>query len=144
MATKPKDTPIVKKKSKAGRPRKIDDKLAKLISGMAAIGHTAEEIGPFLGVNPKAITTTYREYYMEGFNRMKNSLRHAQFKKAVIEGHATMLIWMGKQFLDQTDNGPLNPDSDVGDVELVITVLKREKIIKKMKADQQAFETIEE
>ena len=58
--------------------------------------------------------------------------------------HATMLIWMGKQFLDQTDNGPLNPDSDVGDVELVITVLKREKIIKKMKADQQAFETIEE
>lgn len=132
MPSKPKATPIKKRSNhKGGKPRKLDDQQCKYITELAAIGHTAEEIGPFLNIHPTAITTTYRAEYLLGMNQMKNSLRHAQFVKGVKDGNVTMLIWLGKQHLGQTDLGPLNPGDNMSEVEMTITTIKKTKTVKK-------------
>ena len=44
-----------------------------------------------------------REAIEEGREGGKMSLRRAQYKAAAIKGNITMLIWLGKQYLGQSD-----------------------------------------
>lgn len=90
------------------RPRKdLDlDMLAKL----CAIQCTQEECAAVLSVSADTIDRRLNEKFGHGFADFyknhcaegKVSLRRAQFKLA-LAGNATMLIWLGKQWLDQTD-----------------------------------------
>jgi hypothetical protein len=92
-----------------GRPPKIvaDDKTLQTLSGLAKIQCTTKEASAVLGISeptfidflkrePKA-----RETWDNGRPSGRASLRRLQFKLA--ETNAAMAIWLGKQYLEQSD-----------------------------------------
>lgn len=89
-------------KKQAGRPAiKVD------LEQVERLGHiqcTVEEIAHILGVGVSTLYAYkgFSEAHEKGKQGGRESLRREQFKKAE-EGNTTMLIWLGKQFLEQTD-----------------------------------------
>lgn len=90
---------------RGGRPRKeiSPDQLEQL----AAIQCTDLEICAVLGISHDTLMRRKREpeyqrALEEGRAKGRASLRRAQWKAAT-SGNTSMLIWMGKQFLDQRD-----------------------------------------
>lgn len=45
----------------------------------------------------------FAEYFAEKKQHGKISLRRAQFQAATVKGNISMMIWLGKQYLDQRD-----------------------------------------
>lgn len=104
MATKP----AVKPKAKMGRPPKVVD--WKQVQLMCKIQCTESEIASVLEIHIDTLYEkckaehgmTFPEYFKQFSENGKMSMRRAQYKKA-LEGHPTMLIWLGKQMLGQRD-----------------------------------------
>lgn len=105
-----------------GRPR-IEIDIDQL-RNMVRIQCTAEECAAVLNVCADTIDARLKEAGYDGFSEFykryrdegKVSLRRAQWKKAQ-EGNPTMLIWMGKQMLGQTDkmqHAGTNEDGSIG------------------------------
>jgi hypothetical protein len=101
-----------------GRPRiEFTDKEWALIENACKIQCTGEEIASLLGIDYDTMNSRIKETYNEGFSEYikrfslngKTSLRRYQWKLAE-SGNATMLIWLGKQYLDQADKQELNAD----------------------------------
>lgn len=71
---------------------------------------TLEEVAAWFNVDVKTIQARCEEYYQEKFSQLslkkrdfgKISLRRRQWQKAM-EGNVTMLIWLGKQYLNQVE-----------------------------------------
>lgn len=89
------------------RPHKeIDQKNFESLCGLQC---TLEEICGFFGVTDKTLDgwckRTYKQSFSEVFKQKRGagkiSLRRAQFRLA--EKNANMAIWMGKQYLGQTE-----------------------------------------
>lgn len=78
---------------------------------LCAIQCTQEEICAVLGVTDKTLNRWCRETYGKNFSEVfrkkrlngKASLRRAQYQTA-IKGNSSMLIWLGKQWLGQSEN----------------------------------------
>lgn len=96
----------------AGRPRKqIQKESFEKLCGMQC---TEEEICGFFGTTPKTLSRWCVDNYDENFSQTykklsqdgKISLRRAQFRLA--EKSASMAIWLGKQYLGQTDSVIVN------------------------------------
>jgi hypothetical protein len=97
------------KNPKMGRPKKPIDwtELDKLL----AIHCTQSEVCAWLDISDETLNVrckkekgmTFLEYSRQKTKVGKMSLRRRQYTKAVEEGNTTMLIWLGKQWLDQTD-----------------------------------------
>jgi hypothetical protein len=66
----------------------------------------------------------FSKAYKKGFSSMKMKLSEAQVKTAIEEHNPTLLVWLGKQYLDQKDN-PM-PDEDVNKNYTVILVPKKQ------------------
>lgn len=97
---KKKTIPRKKPKKKTGRPKvKIDEKQVKQL---ASIGCTHDEIGAVLGCSSKTLQRRFVHLIKEGQERLKASLRRKQYAVAM-DGSVGMLIWLGKQYLDQKD-----------------------------------------
>ena len=108
------------------RPRKLIDQ--KQVEELARIGCTEEDMAAVLGVSVdtlqrrKRASAEFRGAIEKGRASLRNSLRRLQVKKA-LEGNVTMLIWLGKQLLGQSDRQnteltgpegmPMIPDSVV-------------------------------
>ena len=111
-------TPI----SKGGRPRKQID--PRTFEELCRIQCTLAEIAGVLRVSEDTVERWCEREYGEGFAEVykkhsaggKSSLRRQQFALAM-KGNATMLIWLGKQYLDQTDRSE-RTESDVSEEEL--------------------------
>jgi hypothetical protein len=88
---------------KAGRQFiEIDeDKLEKL----AALGLTNAECAAILDCSPDTLERNYKETMAWGRSHRDASLRRKQFEIA-LAGNPTMLIWLGKQYLGQSDKTP--------------------------------------
>lgn len=95
-------------KSKAGRPKiEIDWKLFDKLCHRQC---TLEEIADFFDCSEDTIQRRVKEkfgvnfaaYYKKASVEGKMSLRRAQMKVA-LSGNVTMLIWLGKQYLGQSD-----------------------------------------
>jgi hypothetical protein len=94
-------------KNKGGRPRAVIDwdKLEKLVH----IQCTGEECAAILDVDYDTLDANIKRKYGFGFSEYfkkkgaggKASLRRRQF--AMSENNVTMAIWLGKQYLGQTD-----------------------------------------
>ena len=88
----------------------FSDEQFKYCENMATIHCTGEEIASVMGVNYDTLNRIIKEKYKktvaefcaERNNAGKASLRRWQWKAAEA-GNVTMLIWMGKQYLGQTD-----------------------------------------
>lgn len=105
--SKPKKRPV----PRPGRRVKID---LKVVEGMASIGATNCEIADFLGVAESSIRKHCDALLIRSRSGLKTRLRQAQLK-AAIGGNPAMLIWLGKQMLDQKDKS----DVTSGDKPLV-------------------------
>ena len=94
-------------KRSVGRPKFIID--YKLSQQLAEIGCTQDEIASIQGCS---VDTLQRDQqfcgvYKKGLSNCKMSLRRKQIEVAN-SGNATMLVWLGKQLLGQTDKQEIN------------------------------------
>lgn len=95
------------KKGAGGRPKKVID--YELVEKLAHIHCTQEEIAEVLGVSVKTLQRNkeFCRIYKKGISSGKMSLRRQQWKAAE-RGNTTMLIWLGKQYLEQKDDADMN------------------------------------
>ena len=93
-----------KKKDGRNKPNKraLKDINEKDVLGLAERFWTKSEIAAFLNCHVDTITNRFQEIFLKGRENGKAKLRDLQFKSAN-SGNVTMQIWLGKQYLDQTD-----------------------------------------
>ena len=107
---------------KKGRPAKTwDAKDVDYFKRMCSRFGTRDGIAAVFGIDPKTLNKlidehlhdeikpddptplTFEEAFEVYSEAGKQAIREAQFEKA-LSGNATMLIWLGKQYLGQADN----------------------------------------
>lgn len=82
------------------RPRKKID--PALIEKLASIGCSVEEIASQLNVGSATLYRRYDSAIKKGHLLRNITVRQMQWL-AAMTGNTTMLIWLGKQYLGQTD-----------------------------------------
>ena len=83
------------------RPKKYNiDK--KDVEKLASYGCSNSEIASFFGCDESLISKSYSRNITKGKEKGKIRLRQMQWKAAE-RGNVSMLIWLGKQVLGQTD-----------------------------------------
>jgi hypothetical protein len=83
-----------------GRPRlQVDE---KLLEDLASIGCTTPEMATILGVSEDTLERRFAGIIEKGRADLDMSLRRQQVSVART-GNVTMLIWLGKQRLGQSD-----------------------------------------
>lgn len=89
------------------------------VSKLAGIGCTVAEIGAVLGLGESTVWDRlnrdweFSEAYKRGREEGKETLRRAQWHKAINDGNPAMLIWLGKQILGQKDRAELKHEIDL-------------------------------
>jgi len=98
--------------AKVGRPRIPID--YSTVEKLAHIQCTQEEIASFLGVSVDKLQhdKEFIGIYKKAQETGKSSLRRLQWK-AADDGNATMMIWIGKQYLHQTDKAEIDTNHEV-------------------------------
>jgi hypothetical protein len=102
---------------KQGRPTKEFD-LAE-VEKLGMLGATAAEMAAWFNVGLRTIERrmstkegAFRASYDRGFGRLKISLRRQQIESAKA-GNTAMLIWLGKQLLEQADKREVKEEATV-------------------------------
>ncbi len=102
-----------KEKDKGGRPRiEMTEEMYGKITGISTMQCPDEEVAAFLGMSystfkrRKAEDPRLVEAIESGRDHGRQALRAAQWSKA-IDGNVTMMIWLGKQYLGQSDKTDL-------------------------------------
>lgn len=105
--------PVKKSQGKrpVGRPRKEVDE--KIIIDRMANGATTEGLAADLGIGLTTLEDNFRVSIRKGRALRNTRLREAQFEKAM-GGHAGMMVWLGKQFLGQSDKVETRDTTDTG------------------------------
>lgn len=101
------------------RPR-ADIDLAEL-QKLAEMQCTLEECAGFFGVSDDTINRRLKEAGYEGFAGFfkvhgaagRSSLRRAQWR-AALDGNPTMMVWLGKNMLGQTDKQEVSGNISIG------------------------------
>ena len=116
-------------KDLGGRPRKEFD--LDIAKNLVRIQCTANEISDFFGMTDDTLGARLREEGYSGFSDFykshgsegKSSLRRAQWRSGVENLNAAMLIWLGKQYLDQSDkvdSRHTSPDGSMQPQQIII------------------------
>jgi len=103
--------------NKGGRPRIELD--LNTIDKLCAIQCTGEEIASVLSIDYDTLNRrlkqetgfSFTEYFIKKSGSGKASLRRRQFELAA-NGNPTMLVWLGKQYLGQSDKTDIMIDED--------------------------------
>jgi hypothetical protein len=84
------------------RPKKIID--YSTVEKLAAIMCTQEEIASYLDISARTLQRDdeFCRIYKKGLDKGRMSIRRHQYK-LLEAGNATMGIWLGKQYLGQSD-----------------------------------------
>ncbi len=69
---------------------------------LAQIGCKNQEIADWFGLDENTLTYNFSVELLKGRESLKQSLRQAQIRLA-LSGNATMLIWLGKNILGQSE-----------------------------------------
>lgn len=102
---------------------------------LAAVGLTDVEISNLLGIKPDQWRAQYPSVITKGRARLRQSLRRAQIKSA-LSGNASMLIWLGKQYLGQRDTRDLNLEAEHRAISITPNVLERLQTSYKLTLEQ--------
>ena len=78
-----------------------------LVRQLATIQCTMVEIGAVVKCSVDTLERRFADVIKKGQEEGKSSLRRAQYKIAM-SGNSTMLIWLGKQYLNQRDSAEIN------------------------------------
>lgn len=92
-------------KRKVGRPKKQMSDVEGIIYKLSKLHCTVSEISAVTGVARKILNTDYAELVDRGREDGKQTLRRYQWEQAE-KGNVSMLIWLGKQVLQQRDKQP--------------------------------------
>lgn len=100
-----------------GRPKipiddgELDTTLLGTVEKLANMHCTQEEIAEFVGISVRTLKRNeeFCRLYKKGRENGKISLRRMQWQKAD-QGNTTMLIWLGKQYLGQSDKNDYTAD----------------------------------
>lgn len=115
MAKKKQDQDPGEEPNRVGRPPALepDEKTLKIVQGLGNIQATSKECAAVLGVSEPTWIAFKKKYaplidetYQTGRGQGLVSLRRKQFKLA--EKNAAMAIFLGKNYLDQTDKQELS------------------------------------
>jgi len=79
------------------------------VEALARLHCTYREMADFFQVNEETLKYNFMDLITKARSETKQALRKAQIKLA-LSGNATMLIWLGKNILDQSEN-PMATDS---------------------------------
>ena len=99
----------------AGRPKKKVDLKKEQIKELASCGLTNLEIAAIANTSPTSLARNYGDIIKEGHQHRNGSLRRKQYEVAM-GGNCSMLIWLGKQHLDQTDKQETIDGTDYTDL----------------------------
>jgi hypothetical protein len=92
-----------------GRPKLNID--PQLIENYARHGATNAEIAAMVGCSEATVRVRFCALLAKGRGERRHKLRERQYELA-LAGNATMLIWLGKNELKQSDNGSGGGDDD--------------------------------
>jgi hypothetical protein len=70
---------------------------------LASIGMKNSEIAEWFGIDDSTLNYNFKQDLLKGKLNLSQSLRRAQISLA-LSGNATMLIWLGKNILGQSEN----------------------------------------
>ena len=70
---------------------------------LAAMGCSDSEIARWFDLSESTLKYNFSDIIAKGREQLKQSLRRSQIRLAM-SGNATMLIWLGKNILGQSDN----------------------------------------
>lgn len=103
------DNKITTPMGHAPKTYKLDrDMIFKLASLMC----TYDEIAYVVGSSASALQKRYSAIVEKGRAEGRKSLRRAQYEKAVFDKDVRMLIWLGKQYLGQSETTVDKENSD--------------------------------
>jgi len=110
-----------------GRPKKPID--FKTLENLCAIQCTGEEIASVLGVDydtlcrriKSTLKMNFAEYYAQKSGFGKVSLRRRQF--ALAETNVAMAIFLGKNYLGQSDRQDIKMESNNSNIQILATLL---------------------
>tara|TARA_Y100001938_G_scaffold34247_1_gene47043 strand:- start:341 stop:766 length:426 start_codon:yes stop_codon:yes gene_type:complete len=85
---------------------------------LASFGCSFQEIAKYFACDEAQIRKKFRDSYEQGRQDMKLKIRQAQLKSALEHGSQALLIWLGKNYLNQSDK------ADTEAVNNLETVLK--------------------
>ena len=97
------------------RPKKYNLDTEK-IEQLAGFGCTNTEIASFFGCDESLIRKSYSEYLSKGRDKGKIRLRQLQWRAAE-RGNVSMMIWLGKQVLSQTDKQEVEHIRPIDEIE---------------------------
>ena len=97
------------------RPKKHNLDTEK-VEQLAGFGCTNTEIASFFGYSENTIRRSYGEFLTKGRDKGKIRLRQLQWKAAET-GNTSMLIWLGKQLLAQTDKQEIEMIKPIDEIE---------------------------
>lgn len=118
----------ISKQGKGGGPKPKYGIEEDRVYYLASIGCSQTDIAKFYGCSPDLIQKSYSESFAKGNEEGKQRLRILQWKAAE-EGSASMLIWLGKQYLGQSDKVE-NTNKTVEPVQIIVKDAKTEKSLK--------------
>lgn len=103
----------------AGRPKSLDGVDFKQVALLGRFRATHETMAEHFDVSVRTIERYMKDeesefcrVYKKAFAECKMSLAEAQVKSA-LDGNATLLIWLGKQHLNQVDKQEIKQDLTV-------------------------------
>ena len=105
-----------KRKKTVGRPKKYDIDTEQLFK-LAKYNLTNIEIADIYGCDEALLRKNYSEYLTKGRAELKKRLRQTQYEVAVEGKNVTMLIWLGKQILGQTEKAEIQMNRPIEEVE---------------------------
>ena len=81
---------------------KKEIKIEKQVQKLASFGLTNKEIAEALGYDDSTLKRKFEIFLIKGKANLKQRLKNKQIQVA-LGGNVVMLIWLGKQYLGQTD-----------------------------------------
>lgn len=118
---------------RTGRPRKQIDK--SQFESLCGIQCTIEEVCQFFECDEVTLNRWCKETYKMTFSQVfkakrgvgKISLRRAQYQLA-LKGNSSMLIWLGKQYLDQAENpSKMETDQEIEDLTPIAELINNDE-----------------
>lgn len=102
-----------KKKQKTGRPKLDID--GHQVQALASFHCTDKEIASFFDCHPDTLRSRFSAFLDKGREEGKRRLRKMQWEAAE-KGNVVMLIWLGKQYLNQKESPENNDNADKSNV----------------------------
>ena len=86
------------------------------VEQLASFGCTNREIASYFECSESLLSKSYSSFITKGRDKGKIRLRQLQYKAAE-RGNTSMLIWLGKQILGQTDKQEIEMIKPIDEIE---------------------------